>query len=475
MMNVNQKRSGPTRTSLRLQYVWISAIVPALIALGGSIYFVILETRSWARTQTILEQCKLQKEPVDDSSLENWYSLRTFSEGFELWNEICRLSSDPQSPSPYLLSPSIPSDDYPTSLNPDRDWKDKERIRSYLGHYQPILDMLDRAEEYPKPVRFQIAFDGFATPLPFVQKAQAIQQLVRLDFEYASYCRNTTRALMDLRRMRTVEQSLDAPLCVVWKLVQLQLLDNRLSALGRSLSYSAWSDEELRVLEDESRVTVLTSDAWKSIFLGERAMYLSEIHRKSSSWLTTDPTETGVSSPLLPSGEQLILDYFQKLLDLGTLNPDEITEYSLDSLNPSSFTKSSLSLSRLSLDRIHAGVSAIYGSADALTKVIHQCKELRNLVRTAIALRRYNHLHSHWPRDLHELESLGLKIQDYSTPSGRVFGYQVEEGVACLWGTDRRRGIIDDQCPPGEGIPETDPRDPKFIRLFPGTQEAVTN
>ncbi|MBU6173893.1 MAG: hypothetical protein KGQ60_08820, partial [Planctomycetes bacterium] len=222
---------------------------------------------------------------MDDSSLENWYSDRTFSEGFELWNEICRLSPNSQFPSRYLLS--IPSDEFPTSLNPDRDWKDKERIRSYLGHHQPILEMLDRAEGCPKPIRFPTAFDGYRTLLSFVQNAQAIQQLVRLDFEYASHCRNTTRALMDLRRMRTVEQSLDAPLSVVWKLLQLQLLSNRLSALGRSLSYSAWSDEELRVLEDESRVAVLTSDAWKSTFLGERAMYLSEIHRKSPSWLTT--------------------------------------------------------------------------------------------------------------------------------------------------------------------------------------------
>jgi len=468
MMNVNQKRSRPTRTSRRLQYVWISAIVPVLIAIGGSIYFVIHETRSWARTQTILEQCKLRKEPVDDSSLENWYSDRTFSEGFELWNEICRLSPNSQFPSRYLLS--IPSDEFPTSLNPDRDWKDKERIRSYLGHHQPILEMLDRAEGCPKPIRFPTAFDGYPTLLSFVQNAQAIQQLVRLDLEYASHSRNTTRALMDLLRMRTVEQSLDAPLSVVWKLLQLQLLSNRLSALGRSLSYSAWSDEELRVLEDESRVAVLTSDAWKSTFLGERAMYLVEIHRKSPSWLTTDPTTTGFPSPLLPSGEQLILDYFQKILDLGTLDPEEITGYSLDSLNPSSSTKS-----RLSLDRVHENISQIHGSVDALIRAMHQCKELRNLVRIAIALRRYDHLHSHWPRNLRELESLGLKSQDYSTRSGNAFGYQVEEGVACLWGTDLRTGRIDDQCPPGDGLAETDRRDPKFIRLFPGKQKPITN
>jgi hypothetical protein len=468
MMNVNQKPSRPTRTSLLFQYVWISAIVPALIAIGGLIYFVIRESTSWAATLTTIEQCKLEKEPVDNSSLGHWYSDRTFSEGFELWDEICRLSSDPRSPFRYLLT--IPGNDYPTSLNPDRDWKEKERIGSYLGHYQPILEMLDRAEEYPKPIRFPTVFNGYSTPLSFLQNAQAIQHLVRLDFEYASYCRDTTRALMDLRRMKTIEQSFHSSLCVVGELVHLQLLNTRLAALGRSLSYSAWSEEELSALEEECRGAVLTSDAWKSIFLGERACYLSEIHRKTASWLKTHPTDAVVPYPLLPSEEQMVLNYFQKILDLGTLNPEEITAYALSTLNPSNLTKK-----RLPLDRVRVTVSSIDGSVQGLIRGMHQSKELRNIVRTSVALRRYEHRHARWPVNLYDLESLGLKIQDYSTPSGKVFGYQVEEGVACLWGTDPQTGMIGDQCPPGEGIPETDRPDPKFIRLFPGKQKPIAN
>jgi hypothetical protein len=60
-------------------------------------------------------------------------------------------------------------------------------------------------------------------------------------------------------------------------------------------------------------------------------------------------------------------------------------------------------------------------------------EETRRWTLTAVAIRQFKLKNGKWPKKLNELESVGLKVTDYTDTEKNVFGYQVEGDKAFLW------------------------------------------
>jgi hypothetical protein len=70
----------------------------------------------------------------------------------------------------------------------------------------------------------------------------------------------------------------------------------------------------------------------------------------------------------------------------------------------------------------------------ALVAAYQRVEQNRRLTRTALGIKLYERQHGTWPRDLQDLEQVGLSIQDWTVPGIGSFGYRIQPEGAQVWG-----------------------------------------
>ena len=60
-------------------------------------------------------------------------------------------------------------------------------------------------------------------------------------------------------------------------------------------------------------------------------------------------------------------------------------------------------------------------------------EDARRWTLTAVAIQQFKQQNQRWPKDLGELESVGLNFEDYSDTEKNVFGYEIEGDKVFLW------------------------------------------
>ncbi|MDA0660702.1 MAG: hypothetical protein O3C60_17990 [Planctomycetota bacterium] len=366
--------------------------------------------------------------------MKDWYTKRTHSEGTDDWLRILQLCNWGVGASGTEKLPYVGFEGETRQyLAPGGDWAEEPLVASFVHEMEPVLQLIENASKHPKPVRFSLIIDGFATPLPQLQEARSVMRLLNLDFDYAYYHQDTQRALRDLQLMDATIDAFDSREIIVSNLINLALRSMRMGAIRRSLTNSIWTAEELAHLRESVASPDPLAERWRDVMMGERAFGLAAIEslRRNETTLSEfDDSAMANLIPPTPSVQRQLLECYDRAVHLPIedgLTKSRVTAEEIDRM----VHDASGGSASVWIGLVFPAVTAYFGAA-------MKAESDRRWTQTAIALRQYKSQNGDWPTRLEDLESLGLRFDDYSLANGGMFGYEVDGKIAYLWTTDSK-------------------------------------
>ena len=424
--------SNPTRPGSRLgryKFVWL-LLLPLLVLLAVAAYWVVPEWNAAEENRNQFEQWAAAGIPYDNATMEKSYNERTHPEGANDWIEIIKLIQwgdrvEAFKRLPYLGGESV----IPTDLVSGGDstnWPDEPLVASYLQEMEPVIDWIERASSYPTPVRFPVEFQGLGTLLPHIQEGRQIQLLLMLDCDFAYFHQDNQRVLRDLSLMKATEDAYDGRLCLVSELVDIAMRRMRMGALRRTLTHCQWSAAELEILRDSLASKEEMSARWQDVMLGERSFGLSAIGEppKTIAQLTTHDGKFAGHFKLYtgPSEVKTLIQGYQRLIELPV--GSDVSKWRKRAVAVQDWAQTLPSNSLVGL---------LLPAAEQCLDAEIRSEDMRRWTLTAVAIQQFKQQNERWPKDLSELEAIGLNFEDYSDTEKDVFGYAIEGKSAFLW------------------------------------------
>lgn len=432
--------SNPTGSGSRLgRYKFVLLLsLPLLILLVVAAYWGIPEWHAAQANRNQFEQWAATGIPYDNATLQQAYNERTNPEGSPDWIEITQLIDWGHEVEAFKNLPYLGwESEIPKILVPGGDpidWPEEPLVASYLKEMEPVIDSIERASSHPTPVRFPIKFQGFGTLLSHVQEARSIQRLLTLDCDFAYFNRDNKRALRDLSLMKATTDAYDGRVCLVAGLVNVALRGMRMGALRRTLTHCQWSAAELEILRDSLASKEEISARWQELMLHERAFGLSIVGEPPEKLAKAIGQKQERRFKLFtgPSEVKTLMEAYQKIIELPTGSDVKNWRKRAVALEDWLQTLPSNSL---------AGM-LVPATAQVLEAEIRS-EEVRRWTLAAVAIRQFKQQNGQWPKELAELESVGLSYQDYSDTGKDVFGYEIEGDKVFLW--KRSNNVTEDR------------------------------
>ena len=430
--NVESTRLGSRL--LRHKYVWL-ALIPFILLL---LFFGYRGFQEWQADQAIQEQTAQWKKagvPYDNDSMRTYYLQKTFPEGHADWAKVIQLTEWGAGTKAYMQLPYIGGEAGVLEvLVPDKkndQWANDALVASYLEEMQPVIDLVKQASKHPKPVRFPMHFQGFATLLPHTQMSRSIARILSLDCDYAYSHHDTKRAMRDLSLIQSTIEAFDSRDFLVTLLVTNAVTGMRLRSLRRTLTHCVWDEPQLAALRESMSADEDIVAPFREVIPNGRALALASLSDVTSLEQLNDiygENNKFANQTILPSDLQVLIEYYNDVLAAadGSIaqwvkRADEL-ERKFDADHPNSI-----------VGMFIPGTSQCIGASIRL-------EQTRRWTLTAIALRQYQQQHNSWPQQLSDLETLGLKFADYSNMKGEMFGYEVDGETAYLWQSDANNG-----------------------------------
>lgn len=422
MSKATSNLGSALKRSSSLSWLLRFSILPLLVMIVGLGYVALGEWNAYRECQRRILQYQVERRPFDNVSMAAIYRERTYLEGAEVWNEILDSAS--------TLSfgdamPLVAAKELPLELDPEAAWEDEAAVASYLDRMEPLFQLLKSAEQYPRPVRVFIQFDGLETLLENVQGSVRVMRILMLDFEWACYRGETERALRDLRWMQMTTEAFDANLCMV---AEMGVVRNRLmmvQTIGRSLAHCRWSNEQLETLRKDMEKTYYSEVRWRHMMESEKALVFASL-------ATPSPGIAEASRnflPLLPSGKLEILEMYDRFAELGK-SPLDTLRWNCEQLD----RQLALESRRWSINGAEIWRNLVRMNMSSVAGTPIQEENSRRWLVTGIALCQFKRQHGKFPNSLTELESMGVSRATITTVQGEYLGYELEDGIAHLWG-----------------------------------------
>ena len=426
-MNHNSNQPRPGSILGRHKFVWL-LLLPVVVFLAVAVCWGIPEWNAARANRAQFEQWAAMEIPYDNVSLQKAYNERTHPEGTADWIQSTHLINWGNQVEAFKQLPYLGGEgEEPAVLIPGGspiDWPKEPLVASYLKEMKPVIDLIEQASSHPTPVRFPIKFQGIRTLLPHVQNARSIQRLLSLDCDYAYFSKDNGRALRDLSLMEATVDAYDTRECLVSELVNVALRGMRMRALRRTLTNCQWSASELEILRDSLASKEDISAKWQDIMVNERAFGLSAVGEPlwKLAGLTGQQGPTRFKLFTGPSEVKTLMDAYQRIIEIPIGSDISSWRKRAATLKGWVNTLPSNSLAGML-------VPATTGVLEAEIR----SEEVRRWTLTAVAIQQFKQKTEQWPKDLVELESVGLSYQDYSDTEKSVFGYEIEGDKAFLW------------------------------------------
>ena len=423
--------SNPTGSGSRLgryKFVWLLLLL-LVVLLAVAAYWRIPGWNAAEANRIQFEQWAAMGIPYDDATMEKFYNERTHPEGSPDWLEITQLLQWGEEVESFKQLPYLGSEgETPTTLVPSgdpADWPEEPLVASYLKEMEPVIDLIEEASLHPTPVRFPIKFQGFGTLIDYVQDARSILRLLSLDFDFAYFNQDNERALRDLSLMKATAEAYDGRECLVSELVNIALRQMRMGSIRRTLTHCRWSAAELETLRNSLASKEDISTRWQDTMFGERALGLSSVDMPSNELAQL----TGQSDQQTrfrffdgPAEVKTLMEAYQRIIEIPI--GSDINNWRKRSVAVEDWVKS---LPQNSLAGMLAPATSTILEAEL------RSEDARRWTLTAVAIQQFKQQNQRWPKDLGELESVGLNFEDYSDTEKNVFGYEIEGDKVFLW------------------------------------------
>ena len=426
-MNEYLNPTRPVASRKRSSFGWL-LLLPLVVFLVIVAYFGIVEWIAANSNRAQYEQWASAGVPYDNVSLQKDYDERTYPKGAQDWIESATLINWGSEVEAYQRLPYLGgSGEEPATLvssgNPS-DWPGETRVASFLTEMEPVIDLIERASSNPTPVRFPVKFQGAGTLLPHLQNSRSIQRLLSLDCDYAYFNQDKDRALRDLALMKTTTEAYDDHACLVSGLVNVALRGIWMQEVRRTLTHSQWSAEELQALRDSLSSHEQISVRWQEVMLRERAFGLSFVEEPPEKLAQSIGNHNQFQLKFYtgPSEVKTLIDVYQRIIELP-IGPDV-----------SKWRKRAAALDDWVQSLPSNSLAAMLAPAcSQCLEAEIRAEETRRWTLTAVALQQFKQQNERWPKDLEELDSVGLSYEDYSDVDKNVFGYEVDGDKVFLW------------------------------------------
>jgi hypothetical protein len=264
---------------------------------------------------------------------------------------------------------------------------------------QPILDQVDELATVPKPVWFPKASE----PMQYSWgSVNSLFQLLSTEILVATRRQDRSRILNGFLRLIALEQMV-AGLEYGWSFSNASYRwKHRLSLLTFCLAVPAWSDDELKQLEEFAKPNFDLNLRWQENVEHWIVGTLDSDAIASLARENSDPIRNLIR--LSPSSEADRLRFVQRLGQISFTNP----------------MQGANELAAVSLAFHDPWIPFI---VETLPKRFAEIDSLRKLNRCGIAIRRFKRTNGCWPNDLRELTDRWLTNGELILPNNHSIGF----------------------------------------------------
>ena len=411
----------------RMKWIGLLSLLPILALFVFIVFICYRESIASSELKQKLDKMRLAGEPFDNDSMARFYEKITHKEGTKAWTEVLELSR--ASSAIQIASMDLPIvgvGKFPFDLTPGGNWPDEPHVAEYLREVRPVIQRIQKADEFPKPVWMPIHFDGFSTLLGPIDYSRTTVRILELDAIYALYHKEGDRALSDIVAMRSVADAFDWRICLITNFVSVALNGMQWSTINRSLSMNVWSEEHLTALSAQVNQPYEVTNAWRSALSGERGMAYPSLVDFSVFDSQMYRNNILYKLPILPSTRLSILSAYDELQHCA-----EIGENRLASRVDKVTTETVLANGLVSQKNLY--LASLLPSSTVAAQAYDNQEVYRRLTYTSLAIKRFQIRNKRWPEKLSELSDVGLLHKDWTTTEKQPFGFEVESECAYVW------------------------------------------
>jgi hypothetical protein len=412
-----------------ITHSWVGRVVLLLLAGLGCLFIAFFGWQWSAKRAYKSKVAEWSRAGIafDDASMMGVYRNATHVDGTTTWMKILRMSHWGTHFSSVNELPFVGKGEFTPPPTPS-EWHLETPIANYLKEMEPMIALVLETESIPTPVTFPIEFQGYSTLLEPWQTSRDVARILQLECEFALYKKNSARAMRAIKGMHLTQKAFREPTFMVVTLLTLAIKGLEKSAIRSAVATDLLSRDELDELKNLVQEMAFSETGWNDMFRWERAMVLSTLENDPSVFSSSQGEPNWVVSRILPSSRLQLIDSFESIASLGNTPIEQLAPASIE-LERRIMTqskRSSIDGSRMLLERAMPAVAAV-------ASALEQQEDSRRMTPTAIALRTYRKEKGTWPRELADLEQIGLNRKEHSTVSAGEFGYQVEGEHAWLW------------------------------------------
>lgn len=407
--------------SKRVKWIATICLIPMVLFGLFLCYLGYREAMAYRELNDKLEAIRQAGEPIDDESMAKHFEKTTHKEGTEAWTEALELVRSANAIAGRL--PVLGEGNLPRDFRPGIEWPDEPRVAEFLREVRPLINKIYTADAFPKPVWMPIEFDGYFTSQEVLQSTRSLARILELDTSHALFHKEGERALKDIRSLQSVASAFDSEISLVTKMITTAIQSMHKDSINRSLAMDVWNDEQLAELSEQARQPYDVAKAWKSSFVGERAMTLTAVRdSRSLARSIGDYNNLLYRFPILPSGKLALLRAFDAALDASSASTSELV---------SRATVVEQKVFGKTLTDYLVGL--LFPAVTSIAEMFDRDEVFRRLTVTSLGVKRFQLLNKRFPKNLPELANLGLMDRDWTTTNRDVFGYEVENEIAYVW------------------------------------------
>jgi hypothetical protein len=414
--------SSKRKQKRTFRWLLYTCLAPFIVLLTFVGWFGWNEFQSSKLLRSELQRLERQGSPFDNPSMQRWYDSRTHKEGTEAWLEVLELTKTASQLGPDL--PFVGNAYIPLEVTVGMEWPSEPKVAEFLEMYEPVIQKITAAGQFPKPVWLPIGWNGVETLLPELTDSRSVVQLLSLKALHSLWNKDTKAAMDAMQSMKDTAESFDSHACFVSDSVCMGARVGLYHMINLSMSMDVWSEQELEQLEDllkpfSSQSKEEFSKLWEATLSGEREMVLT----LKPSQLSGDMLRY---YPIFPSDSKRILDHYQSLIDLGKEGLSGLQDRCV---NQTAIVKKETDWFPSASSLILRTVSP---TIETCARAIDRTQIMRQVTLSSLAIKRFQKKNGKFPETLSELDKGDWPIPDWNINGRKQLIYAVIDNGANL-------------------------------------------
>ena len=391
------------KSNLRRRWNLLTILGLAILVLLAG-FVVVLSIQQGTAVQIYndrINELRAANHPVDNATLEKWFAEHSSTKMTDDWTEINSLLTSTD----WGDLPVIGSGQLPRELSPSTPWPQASQVCKALEQWRPLINRVQAIAKPEQPVWMPVHFSGSQTLLPSIQDSRNIIRLLALEFEYAVYVRDASRAVKALDAMEGTAAAFKWEFCVVTALIHMSFQGQIHECLNRSMAADVWNESELAGLRERVKNMRQQVVDWNTVLSGERGCALASLNLLPVNLPTSKLEFISSWQLVLRRPNEPIHGLRSRIPEMPESQKDDIHNY----------------LTRLFMPALGAFATSLI-----------RIEQHSEMLYTAIAVKRFQVKHKRWPKHLTEVSESDNSFVIGSHGSDTI-DYKEMDGQALVW------------------------------------------